>query len=133
MGTILITFTIVPRISEIGGGHIGNAVPPAWFEEARLAFLEQAIQQTQAAEPLMWMVRHAVYDYAHELLYRGAVEIRSNVTKIGITSLTLHQEAWQNGHCAVTAVTTLVLFNGATKSKATVSSETRSYLEGLKK
>ncbi len=130
----MLTFIIIPRISEMGGGgHIGNAVLPVWFEEARLRFLDEATRLTPATGRLGWLVRHAAYDYEREVLYRGDVEIRSQVSRIGTTSLALQQEAWQNGERAVSATTTLVLFDLDAKSKVAASDATRRYLEALMK
>ncbi|MDB6061063.1 MAG: thioesterase family protein [Verrucomicrobiaceae bacterium] len=128
----MLTFTLIPRISEINsGGHVGNAVLPIWFEEARLQLLDEASQLTAADATSGWLVRHAAYEYEKELFYRGAVEIRSSVSKIGTTSITLHQEVWQNQLRAATATTTLVLVSLSGKSKLIISPASRAYLEKL--
>lgn len=126
----MLSFTLIPRISEInGGGHIGNAVLPIWLEEARLSILNETLKLMAPTDT--HMIRHAAYDYERELRHRGDVEIRSAVKSVGTTSLTLYQEVWQNAQRAASATTTIVFFNRTANSKTALSSDARAYLEAL--
>lgn len=123
----MLTLTVTPRTSELGATrHVANTVPPTWFEEARLPFLQEAA--LPAGPDCFWMVRHAAYSYEREIFHDAAVEIRSAVQSIGQTSATLYQEAWQHGACAVSATVTLVLFDTAAETKITVPAASRALL-----
>ena len=120
-------FSITPRISEVNSGnHIGNQILPVWFEEARLSIMHQLLQHLTPSAT--HMVRHAAYDYARELRYGSDVEIRNGIAKTGTTSITFYQEAWQHGARAVTATTTIVLFDRNTNATTPLTATGREFL-----
>lgn len=123
----MLTFTVTPHTGELGPTrHIVNTEPPVWFEEARVTFLREVA--LPAGPTCFWMVRHAAYSYQRELLHGADIEIRSTVQSIGQTSATLYQEAWQHGHCAVSATVTMVFYDTAAETKIAIPAASRALL-----
>ena len=111
---------ITPRFGDTDMlGHINNVALPRWFEAARepvfRIFLEDLASATRANWPLVLV--HMDFDFHAELTFGREVEIRTRVLKIGITSLTLLHEAWQDARLRASGTVVMVHYDLATAKK----------------
>jgi acyl-CoA thioester hydrolase len=93
----MFSITVTPRFVEIDGlGHINNVVLAEWFELGRNP-LFRIFEPKLRVEHSVWphILVHADYDFVGEMFFQHDVEIRSSVSRIGTTSFTIHNEAWQ--------------------------------------
>ncbi|MDR3211222.1 MAG: acyl-CoA thioesterase [Planctomycetota bacterium] len=91
------TKTVTPRFGDVDGlRHINNCVIPAWFEMAREPLFRLFHSDLSLDNWQLIMARISV-DFVAQLRLGADVEIRSFVKRIGRTSFTLYQEAWQEG------------------------------------
>lgn len=108
------TKTITPRFGEIDGQlHVNNCVPPTWFETAREPFFRLFHPDLDLEQE--WnivMARYSV-DFCNQMRFGVDVEIRTFIKKIGRSSVTVYQEAWQNGVLGVKGEAILVNYDKA--------------------
>ena len=110
------SITITPRFYETDAlGHINNASIAAWFEVARITFLESLGDQT-ASSSSNWMLASLKIDFVAETFYGTDVIAAITEATIGNSSLTVHCEMSQGGRTTVRGSSVLVHFDAATKS-----------------
>ncbi len=104
---------IKPRFGDIDGlRHINNVVVPAWFEAGRNPLFELFLGD-DVADYEKWnliMVRMEI-DYVGQMRFGADVEIRTFIERIGKSSFTVYQEAWQNGLLGAKGRTICVYFD----------------------
>ncbi|MGB2131809.1 MAG: acyl-CoA thioesterase [Marinobacterium sp.] len=89
--------TITPAFYDTDSlGHINNTRVPQWFEGARNELFRIFTPDLDVKKWQLIMARIEV-DYLGELFYGRDVEVRTYVCKIGNSSFTVLQEAWQDG------------------------------------
>lgn len=95
-----------------GLGHVNNTSLPIWFETARNP-LYKIFNPDMRLHPDSWniIMVHLSVDYLDQIYYGYEVEIRTYVSKIGNSSFTVYQEAWQNGVKKATGEVVLVYFD----------------------
>ncbi|MDN5704803.1 MAG: acyl-CoA thioesterase [Yaniella sp.] len=94
----MLTATIRPRIDDLGPvGHIHNTVLPAWFQQARQELLD-AFQDPQAVLLAPLMIKEYTVTFHRELVLAPDVEVTIEVERIGNSSFSLHEQAFQSGH-----------------------------------
>ncbi len=71
---------------------------------------------------------HTEYDYLDQIYYGFEVEIRTYIEKIGNTSVTVYQEAWQNEKLRGTGRATLVYFDFNKQEKIIISEDIKKEL-----
>lgn len=110
--------TISPRMNETDAlGHISNTVMPIWFETARQPIFEIVHpSQTLAGWPLI--VARIEVDYVGQVFTGNDVLIRTAVARIGTSSFTTYQEAWQNGQLVAKGYVVHVYFDYQRKQSA---------------
>jgi len=81
-------------------GHINNTALPLWFEEARTPLFRIFVPDLDFKKWNLIMARME-FDFLKELFFGKEVEIRTYVLKIGNSSFTLLQEAWQEDRLCV--------------------------------
>ncbi len=112
------TLDLMPRFQETDAlGHINNTVPAIWFEQAREPLFRIF---TPSLDVNDWHLIVAGYNiqFQAELQYGQAVEVRTSISRIGNSSFTIRQQAWQQGQCCVVGETAMVHFDhGVKKSK----------------
>lgn len=108
-------------------GHINNTRLPAWFEQGRTDLFRLF---TPDLDPRKWRLILARYDieFHAELFYGQAVEIRTFLTRLGNSSFTVTQEAWQAGRLAAKGNTVMVHFDHASKQAEPIAGELRQAL-----
>lgn len=93
---------ITPRFGDIDGlRHINNTMLPIWFELGREP-LFRLFNPEMKLESWNLIMAHVDVDFLLPMGLGADVEIITTIAKIGRTSFTVYQEAWQRGvRCAV--------------------------------
>ena len=111
-------------------GHVNNAVFATFLETGRVGFLYDA--ETPLSPPgTEFVIARLTLDFRAELDWRGAVEIGSVVTALGRSSFTVAQAIFQDGRCAATAETVIVLMDTATRRATPLPEATRCALAAM--
>lgn len=93
----MFTKTITPRFGDVDGlRHINNTMLPVWFELGREPFFRYFNPDMQL-EGWNLIMAHIDVDFLVPMVLGKDVEIRTAVAKIGRSSFTVRQEAWQDG------------------------------------
>ena len=108
-------------------GHVNNTSLPLWFETSRNP-VYKIFNPTMELNPEIWnlIMVHTEFDYLDQIYYGLEVEIRTYIEKIGNTSFTVYQEAWQKGKLRGTGRAILVDFDFNKQEKVEIP-------EGIKK
>ena len=120
--------TITPRFYETDAlGHINNASIAAWFEVARVNFLE-SLGESDPSAAKDWILASIKIDFAAETFY--GTDVIANITeaKIGNSSLTVVCEMMQGEKMTVRGTATLVHIDAQSKKPARVPDELRKEL-----
>jgi acyl-CoA thioester hydrolase len=120
--------TITPRFYETDAlGHINNASIAAWFEVARVNFLE-SLGESDPSAAKDWILASITIDFAAETFY--GTDVIANITeaKIGNSSLTVVCEMTQGEKMTVSGTATLVHIDAQSKKPARVPDELRKEL-----
>ena len=121
--------TIEPAFYDTDAlGHINNTRLPAWFELARNDLFRLF---TPDLDPRQWrliMARMEV-DFRAELYYGSDIEIRTYLSRLGNSSFTVTQEAWQEGKLTNVGHTVLVQFDHQAKRPVPIEGALREALE----
>lgn len=121
--------TIEPAFYDTDAlGHINNTRLPAWFEMARNDLFRLF---TPDLDPRKWrliMARMEI-DYRAELHYGSDIELRTYLSRLGNSSFTVTQEAWQKGVLTNLGHTVLVHFDHGEKRAVRIEGELRTALE----
>ena len=120
--------TIIPRFYETDAlGHINNASIAAWFEVARVRFLE-SLGESDPSAARDWMLVSVQIDFVAETFYGTDVTASITEATIGNTSLALACEMSQGGRLTVKARATLVHMDVQDKKPARISDAMREVL-----
>ncbi|MGC3875096.1 acyl-CoA thioesterase [Halomonas sp. GXIMD04776] len=109
-------------------GHINNTRLPAWFEWARNDVFRLF---TPDLDPRKWsliMARMEV-EYRAELFYGEDIELRTWLSRLGNSSFTVTQEAWQYGRPGAQGNTVLVYYDHTVKHATPLPPDIRRELE----
>lgn len=102
---------ITPRLGDTDAlGHINNIAIPEWFETARDPIFRIFVPELDLKKWNMIMA-HMEVDFKGQLFYGRQVMIKSYISKIGNTSFTVYQQAWQDGNLCATGSVVIVHFN----------------------
>ncbi|MFO8046893.1 MAG: thioesterase family protein [Halomonas sp.] len=125
----MFTRTIEPAFYDTDAlGHINNTRLPAWFELARNDIFRLF---TPDLDPRKWRLMLARIEvvYYGELQYGSEIEIRTYISRLGNSSFTVSQEAWQAGQMTNLGRTVLLQFDHQTKRSVPIDGELRDALE----
>ncbi len=93
----MLSTIVTPRFGDIDGlRHINNTRLPEWFELARMPLYRIFHPDLNLDGWSLIMARIAV-DFTAQMTFDREVEIRTWVSRIGRSSFTVSQEAWQDG------------------------------------
>ena len=122
---------ISPRIGDTDGlRHINNTVLPIWFETARTPLFRLFVPDLELTYKKWNLIMvHADFNFLKQIFYGYDVEIRTYITKIGNTSFTIFQEAWQNGELTSNGSTVLVYFDFIRQESQTIPQDIREELK----
>ncbi len=123
--------TITPRIGETDGlRHINNTVLPIWFETARNPIFRIFIPNLELTYKKWNLIMvHTEFNYLKQIYFGYDVEIRTYVTKIGNSSFTVYQEAWQNGQLRANGSAIMVYFDFVKQESITITEDIRNQLK----
>ncbi len=108
-------------------GHVNNTRLPAWFEWARNDLFRVFVPDLDPRQWPLIMARIEV-DFLAELQYGQDVEIRTWLSRLGGSSFTVTQEAWQQGVCGARGQCVLVQFDHQSKQSRRIEGELRETL-----
>lgn len=119
---------LMPRFSETDVlGHINNTVLPVWFEAARAPIFRFF---TPDLNPHDWklIIANIEVSFVGELFYGLEVTIKSSIEKVGNSSFTVRQEAYQNDKCCAVGKTVMVRYDFTNKAKQVLSEQEKADL-----
>lgn len=123
--------SITPRFYETDAlGHINNIAITAWFEVARVRFME-AIDATEKTAEKGWVLAHIAMDYVDETFYGTDVDVAITRAEVGNSSLTMHCEMRQDERLTVKGSAVLVRLDLDSKTKQRVPDSMREAIAGL--
>ncbi|WP_151705113.1 acyl-CoA thioesterase [Nitrincola alkalilacustris] len=125
----MFSMTITPAFLDTDAlGHINNTRLPVWFELARNDVFRIF---TPDLDPKKWqlILARIEVDYTGELFFGEDVEVRTSISRIGNSSFTVYQEAWQKGVMGAKGSATMVHYDFSTAKTVVLSPELRSALE----
>jgi acyl-CoA thioester hydrolase len=89
---------VTPRFGDIDGlRHINNCMLPIWFETAREPFFRLFHPRLDLDEEWRLIMARISVEFVSQMRLGADIEIRTLVKKLGRSSVTLYQEAWQDG------------------------------------
>ncbi|WP_148253210.1 acyl-CoA thioesterase [Aidingimonas lacisalsi] len=120
--------TIEPAFYDTDAlGHINNTRLPAWFEWARNDLFKLFTPDLDPAKWTLIMARLDIEFHA-ELYFGHDVEIRTYLTRLGTSSFTVTQQAWQNGTLGARGNVILVNYDHGRKQSIPIAGELRDTL-----
>jgi acyl-CoA thioester hydrolase len=125
----MFTYILTPGFTDTDAlGHINNTRLPVWFELARNDVFRLF---TPDLDPQKWVLILAriELDFVGELFYGSDVEIRTYIDRIGKSSFTVGQEAWQGGTLGAKGQAILVHYSFTEKTSQPLEGELRKSLE----
>ena len=120
---------VTPRFGDIDGlRHINNCVLPVWFELAREPFFRLFHPEPDFSDWRLIMARISV-DFVAQLRLGYDVELRTYVQKLGRSSITVYQEAWQCGELGAKGEAVIVHYDFPNRKSLPIPDDVRSRLE----
>lgn len=112
-------------------GHVNHARALSLLEDARLAWAADMAPTADGRQPDVILARLEV-DYLRQLYYRAGERlcVRSWITRIGTTSITIGQELIQDDEVAIRVHAVCVLFDYATDATRALTDPERAYWSG---
>lgn len=127
----MLTKTITPRFGDVDGlRHINNTCLPMWFELAREPFFRLFNPDMNLETWNLIMARIEV-DFVAPMALGADIEIRSVVDKIGDSSFTVRQEAWQNSRLGARGLAVVVHYDFANEKAMPIPADIRARLQEL--
>ena len=124
------SIAITPRFYETDAlGHINNASIAAWFEVARISFLESLGDQG-AESAMSWVLASLQIDFIAETFYGSDVIATVTDARVGNSSLTVVCAMSQGGKLTVRGTAVLVHLDTRTKSPSRIPDGLRARLAG---
>ncbi len=121
--------TLSPRFAETDAlGHLSNTTLPIWFEDAREPIFKIFNPELDLNSWSLILARIEV-DFVRQIYYGSDVVIRTYIIKVGTSSFTTLQEAWQKGELAARGTATMVYFDYASQQSARIPDSIRALLE----
>ena len=121
---------ITPRIGDTDAlRHINNTALPIWFESARnplFRIFNPTLELTYKKWNLVML--RCDFNYLKQMYFGYDVEIRTYVSKIGKTSVVIHQEAWQNGLLRANGSCTMLYFDFIKQNSVVIPDDIREKL-----
>ena len=121
--------TVTPRFGDVDGlRHINNTMLPVWFELGREP-LFRYFNPDMGLENWNLIMAHIDVDFIVPMALGSDIEIRTTVSKIGRTSFTVYQEAWQAGTLSAKGSAVVVHYDFQNRKSLPISNDIRSLLE----
>lgn len=125
----MFSWTITPRFGDIDGlGHVNNNIVPMWFETAHNPFFRFFNPGLDLKKWDLILVRFEV-DFLNQMYYGEDVEVRSWISRIGLSSFEIYQEAWQAGKLGANGTAVIVHFDFSLQKSRPIAETQRALLE----
>lgn len=125
----MLTITITPRFGDVDGfRHITNTRLPEWFEAGRMP-LYRIFQPALDHDLLQLIIARISVDFHAQMYMQHPIEIRTWIRRVGNSSFTVYQEAWQQERLGASGETVIVHYDFATSQSMTVPDHLRALLE----
>ena len=122
------SLTITPRFYETDAlGHINNASIAAWFEVARITFIE-SLEKQAAASSVNWILASLQIDFIAETFYGTDVIATVTDATAGNSSLMVTCEMTQGGKLTVRGKAVLVHLDTESKRPSRIPDSLREKL-----
>lgn len=103
-------------------GHVNNSTFGKFFESGRVDVIhDNGVRKTP--EGTFFVLAHLGIDFIAEMNWPGDVAIGTNVTKIGRSSVTMHQAIFVDEICVGRANSVIVLMSDKTRRSTALSPE----------
>ena len=125
------TVKLQPRFCDTDAlGHLSNVAYPAFFELGRTPIFEAF---TPGMDTNKWnmILRKMDLDFLAQGYFGKEITLTLKVTKIGNSSFTLFQEAWQDDVLLCTGSTVMIYFDFEAQKSKPLTPELRSTLEAM--
>ena len=121
--------TVTPRFGDVDGlRHINNTRLPIWFELGRDPFF-RFFNPEMRFENWNLIMAHIDVDFIVPMTLGADIEIRTIVLKIGRSSFTVYQEAWQSGTLCAKGSAVVVHYDFINKKSMPVPDDIRILLK----
>ena len=121
--------TVTPRFGNVDGlRHINNTMLPVWFELGREP-LFRYFNPGMSLENWNLIMAHIDVDFIVPMTLGADIEIRTIVSKIGRSSFTVYQEAWQSGTLCAKGSAVVVHYDFINKKSMPVPDDIRILLK----
>lgn len=125
----MFTKIVTPRFGDVDGlRHINNTMLPVWFELGREP-LFRYFNPDMRLESWNLIMAHIDVDFVLPMSLGSDIEIRTVVSKIGSSSFTVHQEAWQSGALGARGDAVLVHYDFQNRKPLPIPDAIRSQLQ----
>lgn len=119
---------IKPAFSDTDAlGHINNTRLPVWFENAREPVFK-IFNPVLDLDSWPLILAHLSVDFTAQIYFDKPVTITTEIEKIGNSSITLRQCAWQSEQCAAASSAVMVYFDYETNSSQPIPDNIRNKL-----
>lgn len=122
--------SITPSIGDCDAfRHINNNALCTWFENGRNPIFK-IFNPTMELTYKKWnlVMLRSDFNYYKRIYFGFEVEIRTYITKIAKTSITVHHEAWQNGQLRADGNCVLLHYDYIREKSMIISPELREQL-----
>lgn len=121
----MFTVTVTPRFGEIDGfRHVNNTVVPHWFELGRTPIYVPFQPDLDFGNwPLI--LAHLDVDFHAPMVFGHDVEIRTYIARLGNSSITAYQEAWQQGVMCASGEAVVVHYDFEAKKSLPIPEDIR--------
>ena len=120
---------VMPELTDTDAmGHINHARLPIWFANARNPVFRFFSPELDINN---WpLILASITVNFHEQIYHAReIEIRTSINKIGNSSFSVIQQAWQDNKCAASGEATMVHFDYITKKAVKIPDDIREKLQ----
>ncbi|WP_144776359.1 acyl-CoA thioesterase [Marinobacter maritimus] len=111
-------------------GHVNNAVFSTFLETGRVELIYDS-EAPLASSDTSFVIVNINLQLRAEIHWPGTVDIGSAVTRVGNSSIQLHQGIFQNGVCCATAESVIVCIDNNTQKPTTLADAARRNLSRL--
>ena len=111
-------------------GHVNNAVFMTFLETGRVEVLHRP-DSPLYDDNAEFVLVNLNLDLQGEIRWPGDVQIGTAVSKIGNSSITFHQQMFQNGVCVASADSVVVQMNTTTRKSQALSETARTSLSAF--
>lgn len=120
---------LMPQFSDSDAlGHINHLSVARWFEVGRSSLYRRLFPNYVGVTDFLVLV-HMEIDYVAETTLDAKVSIRTNVSKVGRTSFTIDQEAWQTDRLCCKGRFVMVYFDLDARKPLPIDDDLRRKIE----